>query len=272
MSTEQQKIPSIIPTEDQNLKGLTNEGLTNIPERGITNPIQQIIYKLERTALFVNRLDYFGNSIPIGAFCNAVAFIMFGFTRCHVFNIDENAKLTSTFLAGIILIFGALGQITSGLLEFLKARSYSALLYLVLGFYCFSHFFVEYGDISNYFNIKKGQKDENAFFFMAWFLIMVPLVLASLKINIFFLVQTGCTCLFFLFRWIGEFSEKKGLTEYTAGIFETIAGFASLYIFAYQIIDDEWHLQLLPSITLDRNNDIDYNIVNAKIIEMHTPQ
>ena len=271
MSTDQQKIPSIIQTEDQNLKGLTNEGYTN-GEYIHTNPIQQIMYKLERTALFVNRLDYFGNSIPIGAFCNAVAFIIFGFTRCHVFNVEESANINSTFLPGIILIFGALGQITAGFLEFMKARSYSALLYLVLGFYCFSHFFVEYGDISEYFNINKGQRDEKAFFFMAWFLIMLPLVLASLKINIFFLVQTGCTTLFFLFRWIGEFSEKRGLTEYTAGIFEIIAGFVSLYIFAYQLIDDEWHLQILPSITLDKANDIDYNIVHANIAQMQTPQ
>ena len=92
---------------------------------------------------------------------------------------------------------------------------------------------------------------------------MVPLIWASLKINLFFLIQTASTFLFFLFRWVGELSEKKGLYDYTSGIFQLIAGFSSFYIFAYQIIDEELKIELLPCFPFDKENDIDYDITGS---------
>jgi succinate-acetate transporter protein len=263
-----QKRPSVIQTEDQNLKITTDEPLDPLEAKNLQN-IRQLLFKLETTALNVNRLDYYGNAIPIGAFCNAVAFILFGFNRCHVFDKDS-------FLQGILIIFGGLGQITAGILEYLKVRSYSALLYLTLGFYCLSQFFIEDhkenrgNDIINkYFNIGNGNYEEIAFYYGAWFLITLPLVLGSLKINIFFLINSASTCFFFLFRWIGEVSKKEGLHDYTAGVFQLIAGFVSLYIFAYQIIDEQLGTAILPSITFSNDNEIDYNIV---VLQGQTPQ
>lgn len=258
MSTDQLKISSI-PQEDQKLKGIitTQEETPNN-----TKNIQQLLYKLERSLIIVNRIDYFGNAIPIGAFCNAITFIIWGFYRCHVLN-----KKKIDFLKGIILIFGGLGQITSGLLEFVKARSYSALLYLTLGFYCLTTLFADdlngYNNVNSYFGIREGNSREKTLFIWAWFLIMAPLVIGSFKINIFFLIQTGSTFLYLLFRWIGEVSEKDELTDYTSGVFQLIAGFSSLYIFAYQIIDEELKKQILPCIALDQENEIDYNIVKS---------
>jgi len=264
-----QKRPSMIQTEDQNLKMTTDEPLDSLEAKNLQN-IRQLLFKLETTPLNVNRLDYYGNAIPIGAFCNAVAFILFGFNRCEVFDKDQ-------FLQGILIIFGGLGQITAGILEYLKVRSYSSLLYLTLGFYCLSQFFIEdheenrgnNGIPNKYFNIINGNYEEIAFYYGAWFLITLPLVLGSLKINIFFLINSASTCFFFLFRWIGEVSEKKGLYNYAAGIFQLIAGFVSLYIFAYQVIDEQLRTSILPSITFDHNNEIDYNIV---VTQGQTPQ
>ena len=257
---EELKRPSILQTEDQQLKVTTDEPMETPAAKNIDN-ISHLMRKLEYTPLVVNRLDYYGNAIPIGAFCNAMSFILFGFTRCHVFS--ENL-----FLQGIILIFGALGQITAGILEYLKIRSFSSLLYLTLGFYSFSHFFLEdfrgvaksENPHNDYFGIENGNRQEEAFYYGAWFLIILPLVLASLKINVFFLIHTASTCFFFLFRWIGEVSNKKGLYDYTSGIFQLIAGFDSLYIFFYQIMN-EIQIIPLPSISFENNNDIDYNIV-----------
>ena len=86
MSTDQLKISSI-PQEDQKLKGIitTQEETPNN-----TKNIQQLLYKLERSLIIVNRIDYFGNAIPIGAFCNAITFIIWGFYRCHVLNKKKN--------------------------------------------------------------------------------------------------------------------------------------------------------------------------------------
>ena len=191
MSTTQEKRQSVIQAEEQNLK-LTNDDYINPTTKGNVENIKELLYKLERTPLFVNRLDFFGNAIPIGAFSCAITFIILGFYQVKVYN-NESQK----FLSGIILIFGGLGQITSGLLEYLKARSFSALLYLTLGFFCFSDWFIEGSFYLYSDDIRIGGHEEKAFYYGAWFFIMLPLVLASLKINIFFLAQTGSTCIFF---------------------------------------------------------------------------
>lgn len=265
MTTTPEKRQSIIQAEEQNLK-LSNEDYIKLSPNGTGNNenIRELLYKLERTALFVNRLDYFGNAIPIGAFCCTITFIILGFIQVNVFK-NKN----STFSSGLILIFGGLGQITAGLLEYLKVRSFTALLYLTLGFFFFSDWFVEGSNYTNIINISNGDHEEKAFYFGTWFIIMLPLVLASLKTNIFFLAQTGSTLIFFLLRWIGEIAEKKGLYEYASGIFQLIAGFVSFYIFCYQIIDEEGKKEILPVLAIDKGNDIDFNIINAHI-QAHT--
>ena len=267
MSTTQEKRQSVIQAEEQNLK-LTNDDYINPTTKGNVENIKELLYKLERTPLFVNRLDYFGNAIPIGAFSFAITFIIFGFYQVNAY--DDTNKL---FLSGIILFFGGLGQITAGLLEYLKVRSYTALLYLTLGFFCFSDWFIE-GSYYLYSNNKRivGGHEEKAFYFGAWFFIMLPLVIASLKTNIFFFAQTGSTCIFFLLRWIGEAADKKGLYETASGVFQIIAGIVSFYIFCYQIIDEEWRKEILPVLAIDKENDIDFNIINAHIQAQNTPK
>ena len=260
------KSQSIIQSEDQKLK----EPYMTIDKQNVDQNVENIkhlVNKLGYSLIYVNRLDFYANSIPIGAFCNAVAFIIFGFTKLKIFT---NKDMKENFLQGIVLIFGGLGQITAGFLEFMKARSYSAMLYLTLGFYSFSHFFITDEDGNTNGHESGSEKSERGLFFGAWFLIILPLVVASLKINLFFLAQTGCTCLFFLFRWIGEVSDKEGLTYYTSGVFQSLAGLISLYIFGNQIINSVLHKELLPLIPFDRENDIDISILQN--IEIKTPQ
>ena len=54
-----QKRPSVIQTEDQNLKITTDEPLDPLEAKNLQN-IRQLLFKLETTALNVNRLDYYG--------------------------------------------------------------------------------------------------------------------------------------------------------------------------------------------------------------------
>lgn len=261
------KSQSIIQSEDQKLK----EPYMTIDKQNIDQNVENIKYlvnKLGYSLINVNRLDFYANSIPIGAFCNAVAFIIFGFTKLKIFKPDDDIK--DNFLQGIVLIFGGLGQITAGFLEFMKARSYSAMLYLTLGFYSFSHFFITDESKITFGNEPSSEKKEKGLFFGAWFLIILPLVLASIKINLFFLAQTGCTCLFFLFRWIGEVSDEDRLTNYASGVFQSLAGLISLYILGNQIINSVMHKELLPLVPFDRENDIDISILQN--IEIKPPQ
>ena len=48
--------------------------------------LKQLIDHLEYYLLNINRLDYYSNTIPLGAFCNAVTFILYGCNLCYVFN------------------------------------------------------------------------------------------------------------------------------------------------------------------------------------------
>ena len=217
--------------------------------------IKRLIQKFGYTAIIVNRLDYYGNAIPLGAFCNCIAFVLYGFHRAGVYSTND------TFLWGLILLFGGIGQVTAGLFEFLKGRSFPATLYLTYGFYCLSHYAtyiipLKFKD----FGIYGINYDANslAFFYGAWFIINLPLVICSLKTNLFYLLQTVFTLLFLLMRWIGEIAESKpDIIKTTAGILEAIAGFVSLYICINQLINEQFRKQFLPSFPLSPDNEID---------------
>ena len=231
--------------------------------------IKRLVNKFGYTAVVVNRLDYYANAIPLGAFCNAIAFILYGFHRCGVFHTND------TFLWGLILLFGGIGQATAGFLEFLKGRSFTANIYLIYGFYCLAHYatymipveFKQYGIYGINFENKSL-----AFFYGAWFLIGLPIVLCSLKVNLLYLLQSSFTLVFFFFRWVGELIDYKhnepNIKGIVAGIFEVIAGFISLYICMNQIINEQFRKQILPSFPFDDDNEIDI----PEDVNYQTPQ
>lgn len=252
-------------SEDKQLKD--ENYTTNTPD--FDPNIQSIRYlclKFGLTGIIVNRLDYYANAIPLGAFCNSIAFILYGFQRCGVF------KECDSFLWGVILLFGGLGQITAGLFEFLKSRSFPTTLYLTYGFYCLTHFaayfiplkFKDYGIIG-----INNEKKSLALFFGAWFFICLPLVICSIKTNLLFLLQTVCTVLFFFFRWVGEIAEARYSIRFVvAGIFQLIAGFTSLYICISQLINEQFRKTVLPTIPFIPENEIDI----VEDIQYETPQ
>ena len=252
-------------SEEKNLK----DGLYTTDTPTVDPNIQSIKYlcmKFGYTGIIVNRLDYYANAIPLGAFCCSIAFILYGFQRCGAFNTYD------TFLWGVVLLFGGIGQITAGLFEFLKGRSFPSTLYLTYGFYCLTHFatyfipikFKDYGIIG-----INNEKKSLALFFGAWFIISLPLVICSIKTNLLFLLQTTCTVLFFFFRWIGEIvDEKPSLRNVVAGIFQVIAGFISLYICISQLINEQFRKTMLPTIPFNPDNEIDI----VDYIQYETPQ
>ena len=127
MKEEKAKSNSGYISEDQKLK---DEYITTRDYDMDVEYIKRLVHKFGYTAIIANRLDYYANSIPLGAFCNALAFILYGFQRCGVY------KANDSFLWGLILLFGGIGQATAGFFEFLKGRSFPAALYLTNGFYC----------------------------------------------------------------------------------------------------------------------------------------
>ena len=109
---------------------------------------QRFFDKMGKEYITLNRIDNYGNAIPLGSFCYAVAFIIYGFYRCKVYRVND------TFLWSIILIFGGIGQATAGFLEYFKGRSFPSSLYLTYGFYCLSHYAMY--TIPSWFNINNN--------------------------------------------------------------------------------------------------------------------
>lgn len=216
--------------------------------------IKRLTHRLGYTVIMVNRLDYYGNAIPLGAFCNAIAFILYGFHRTKVF---EN---TDTFLWGIILLFGGLGQVTAGLLEFIKGRTFTTTLYLSYGFYCLSHYsFFIMPMKFYYYNVLGINFNEPSLcaFYGAWMMISLPITISSIRTNLFFVLQCLATTAFFVLRCFGEGFLRYGLMRHSAGILQAIAGFISLYICINQLINEAFRFQLLPSIPFQPDNEID---------------
>ena len=216
--------------------------------------IKRLTHRLGYTVIMVNRLDYYGNAIPLGAFCNAIAFILYGFHRTKVF---EN---TDTFLWGIILLFGGIGQVTAGLLEFIKGRTFTTTLYLSYGFYCLSHYsFFIMPMKFYYYNVLGINFNEPSLcaFYGAWMMISLPITISSIRTNLFFVLQCLATTAFFVLRCFGEGFLRYGLMRYSAGILQAIAGFISLYICINQLINEAFRFQLLPSIPFQPDNEID---------------
>ena len=216
--------------------------------------IKRLTHRLGYTVIMVNRLDYYGNAIPLGAFCNAIAFILYGFHRTKVF---EN---TDTFLWGIILLFGGIGQVTAGLLEFIKGRTFTTTLYLSYGFYCLSHYsFFIMPMKFYYYNVLGINFNEPSLcaFYGAWMMISIPITISSIRTNLFFVLQCLATTAFFVLRCFGEGFLRYGLMRHSAGILQAIAGFISLYICINQLINEAFRFQLLPSIPFQPDNEID---------------
>lgn len=216
--------------------------------------INKLVASTGLNIVIVNRLDYYGNSIPLGAFCNALTFILYGFQRANVF------KSKDSFLWGIILLYGGLGQSTAGLLEFIKGRTFTSMLYISYGFYCLSHFAYYFLPLLfKNFGVVGINFDEPSLcaFYGCWTVISIPITIGSIKTNLFYVFQCIATSAFFVLRCFGEGFLRYGLMRQAAGILQIIAGFFSLYICINQLVNEQFRKQFLPSVPLQKDNEID---------------
>ena len=207
-----------------------------------------LLYKLNNYALLVNKLDYYGNAIPLGAFCYAISFIMYGFFNCKVHN-KENQD---SFFYIIILLFGGFGQILAGLLEYIKGRTFPSNLYIIFGIYFICLYYLEF------YNRDIFISDCKKIFYATWAILSFPIFIGSSMINVWFLVQTFIACAIFVLRCIGECLDVTVMKDdIVQGVLELVTGFISLYICFYQIINEALKFPLLPVLSLQKDNEID---------------
>ena len=217
----------------------------------LDNKLDKLFYDIKYYSLSVIQVDIYGNSIPLGAFCFAIAFILIGFKDCKVNkDIDE-------FFYYIILFFGCFGQLIAGILEYIKGRTLPANLYLLYGVYFLSYFYFYHSDSNE--NLLSGLK---AFYYGSWAVLSFPIFIGSVQSNVFFLVQTLVAFAFFVLRCIGEHKKKNKINETVSGILELVTGFVSLYIGINQTINSNFKFRVMPSLPLSQYNDID--IINKE--------
>ena len=207
-----------------------------------------LLRKFKSTQVVANGSDYYPNAIPLGAFCLGVSFLLYGFKECGIHEAEDN------FLYVVIFFFGGIGQLTAGIFEFIKSRTYPATLYLIYGLYFLSLYVVE-----KYTKNKADDKKEDILkiFFGSWAFLSAPLIILSVRINLFYLIQNGTSVAFFVIKCIGWCGDYNPLKEIVAGILESVAGVVSLYICYGQILNNHFGSTLLPSIPFKKDNEID---------------
>ena len=200
--------------------------------------------------------EHYSNSIIIGSFCYAMAFVSFGIYKSRIIS-DEYTNIWTC-----LATYGGLGQLTAGFLELNKKREFTSFLYLIYGTYCLTHYLLRI------LTDRFGEYDL-CMFFLAFFLISLPCIVFSLKINLFFLIQTISGSLYFLMRGIGEGIVEDILSEQVSGVMQIISGVCSFYIFLSQIFNSFNYNFNLPTIPFSLYNNIDF-VENKKSEKTHT--
>ena len=218
---------------------------------------KRLIGKFGSEVLNWHRMDYYANAIPLGSFCFALAFIIYGFYRCKVYKVND------TFLWSVILLFGGIGQCTAGFLEWCKGRAFPTALYLTYGFYCLSHYalyiippwFLINSNTSMLYNYTE---DSLCAYYSAWVVISFAIFIGSIRTNLLFLIQCLFTFGFFLLRAIGEGCGSLGTKRNAAGILQAIAGFFSLLICISQLLNNEtFRKPVFPTCPITPYNEVD---------------
>lgn len=229
--------------------------ILNSPNKGDfeTGQIDNLLQKFESLPLNVNRLDYYGNSIPLGAFCFAVSFVLYGFHECNVFSKPD------TFIYTIIFFFGGIGQLTAGVFEYIKARTFPTVVYLLFGLYFISFF------LCNKYFYELFNEDCRMIYYGTWAGLTFPVLVGSFKTNVIYILQIASALGFFIIRCIGECRSYKVLNTTVSGILELVTGFLSLYLCFSQILNEHFRSTILPCFAIQKDNEIDININSQNI-------
>ena len=140
-------------------------------------------------------------------------------------NIFKEVDKEVEFLRIILLLFGGVGQIITGCLEYIKGRTFSTTLYLTYGIYFLSYFYAKKSDhliIENSGSNLVFNDDVRKIYFGSWACLSFPLVIGSIRINILYILQTLAICAFFVIKCIGECRGIDVLKSKVSGILELV--------------------------------------------------
>ena len=212
----------------------------------LDNQIDSLLNKLQTTPLIVNRLDYYGNSIPLGSFCFAISFILYGFYESEILDKPDS------FTFSVLLLFGGIGQITAGVFEYIKSRTFPTIVYLVYGLFFISFFLFKY--------YERDFPNCNEIFYGTWAGLSFPVLIGSFQTNVMYILQNLSVFGFFVVRCIGECKDIDILNKKVSGILELVTGFSSLYLCFSQVLNEHFRRVILPAFPVKKDNEIDINV------------
>lgn len=214
------------------------------------NQLEYLFDRLQSFPISVHRLDFFSNSIPLGAFCYAISFILMGFYESKIFNKPD------LFVYLVLLFFGGIGQVTAGLFEYIKSRTFPTVVYLLYGVY-----FITYFLFNNKYSKNDQFDDLKKIFYGTWAGLSLPIFIGSISTNLVYCVQMFSVLGLFIVKCIGECKDSDILKMKVSGILELVTGFLSLYLCFSQILNEHFKKNILPTIKLKESNEIDINII-----------
>ena len=211
------------------------------------NNVTEFFSHLDQYTMHVKSQDKLANSIPTGATCFGMAYILYSLSLCRVY------ELNTLVLANFILV-GGIGQVTAGVFEFIKGRTFITSVYITYGFYCLTHFFMI--AIGKYQFTVAEDDDSLASFNFFWFVISLCIVLLSFRSNAAFTIQLAFVARMYFILIIGYGIPSEG-TQKAGGIFGVIAGVIAMYIGIGQMINEAYKKTVLPMFPYNDNNGID---------------
>lgn len=217
------------------------------PDTMFSQGFSDIFTYLRTNTLKIKPKDTHGNSIPIGGYGFSMSIFLFGLY--YVGEIELDSMLLSQ-----LLLMGGIGQVTAGIFEYIKGRSFPTAVYLVYGFFCFSEVGVRV--INKYGWSNDYNKDSLASFYFLWILISLSIFLCSFRSNIIFSLKTGVMTLTFLMLTIGHGADSDGVKK-TAGAFAIVSAVISMYLTFGQLVNEGYNKNVIPMFPYIPKNDID---------------
>lgn len=215
------------------------------------NGASELFSHLDNVTLKIKPQDTYANAIPIGSISYGMNMVIFGLYLCKAF------ELNSLVVTELLLV-GGIAQITAGIFEFIKGRSYVTSVYLTYGFYSLTHMSIIAIYKYNWVlpaNETKFYESIAAYYFF-WMLISISMVICSFKSNLFFTIKTvGITIMYFLLI-IGYGCPSDGSRK-AGGAFGIISGVAGIYIGVGQMVNEGYNKDLFPMFPYVSNNGID---------------
>lgn len=240
-----------------NQQGQAQAGSMN-SQNSVNGVIIDYYNVFSRVEFPVLRKDYYADTIPFGCFCQAMVCILFGFYLCKTHPSDSPFHWINMFL------FGAVGQITAGILEFLKGkhRTFSSSIFLIYGTYWLSYFvfktvfYVLYNQGQNIIGL--GWHDKTlAFYFFAWLFVSIAIVISTIRTNYYLMFANLMFTLYLVLEGMGCASSSLHTKRNSSGILLIIAGFVYLIECIKHLVNLTAKREIIPSFKLANPNGID---------------